>query len=507
MGILVKREYFKPRATVLAEATARIGPAASYYTLTMGAGPIGYAASTIDTTTDGIVVQNNTVLDIQALGSVQQTGITTVITLTRTLHLRTFEARLTSPAAKYAAIGTVEGDSVMDVSIDAGGGTPQRQRIRLTRPLVLPELVSLRLAVGGELHTGNTYAMRTFDPMLMQEREVAITVLAESTFVFPDSAVFDSSRSRWVPASYDTVPAFKVSQAFGGISMESWIDGNGNIVAATSPIGFTMRRTAFEIAVDNFRRDKAAGTSAAAGTGSDVISNTAIASNVRLRPETLDTLRVRLGNVSLAGFDLSGGRQRLAVDTLIVTRERGFGDSPGGAPPSLYTSRVPLNSGGDTAIARALQPEPLVQSDDPRIAAQARLIVGRERRAGEVARLLTHWVYDTLEKEITISVPSALQVLESRSGDCNEHTVLYVALARSLGLPARTAAGVVYLRGHFYYHAWPEVWLGEWVAVDPTFGQFPADASHLRFVIGGLARQVELVRLIGRLQVTVVGQE
>ncbi len=491
---------------MLAEATARIGPAASYYTLAMGGGPIGYAASTIDTTPDGITVQNNTVLDIAALGSVQQTGITTVITLSRTLRLRTFEARLTSPAARYVATGTVEGDSVLDVAIEAGGGRPQRQRIRLERPLVLPELVSLRLAVGGELRPGNTYTMRTFDPMLMQEREVALTVLAESTFVFPDSAQFDSVSGRWSPATFDTVQAFRVSQAFGGISMESWIDGNGSIVTATSPVGFTMQRTAFEIAVDNWRRDKAAGTSAAAGSGTDVISTTAIASNVRLEPEALDTLRVRLSNVTLSGFDLTGGRQRLTGDTLVVVRERGFGDSPGGPLPAAYANRLPLNSGGDTAIARALQPEPLVQSDDPRIAAQARQIVGRERRAGEVARLLTRWVYDDLEKEITISVPSALQVLESRSGDCNEHTVLYVALARALGLPARTAAGVVYLRGTFYYHAWPEVWLGQWVAVDPTFGQFPADAAHLRFVIGGLARQVELVRLIGRLQLTVVGR-
>lgn len=508
VGFLVRREYFKTSAVLLEEAAARVGPGASYYTLAMGGGPIGYAASTIDTTPTGITVQNNTVLDIQALGSVQQTGITTMITLTRTLRLRTFEARLTSPAARYAARGTVEGDSVMHVEIDAGGGTPQRQRIRLERPLVLPELVSLRLAVGGELRAGNTYAMRTFDPMLMQEREVTLTVLAESTFVFPDSAVFDSAAARWVPATFDTVRAFRVSQAYGGVTMESWIDGNGSIVTATSPIGFTMRRTAFEIAVDNWRRDKAAGASASAGAGSDVIAGTAIAANVRLQPETLDTLRVRLGNVTLEGFDLTGGRQRLAGDTLVIARERGFGDSGGGeALPAEYTRRLPLASAGDTAVARALQPEPLVQSDDERIAAQARQIVGRERRAGEVARLLTAWVYENLEKEITISVPSALQVLASRAGDCNEHTVLYVALARSLGLPARTAAGVVYLRGTFYYHAWPEVWLGAWVAVDPTFGQYPADAAHLRFIIGGLARQVELVRLIGRLQLTVVGRE
>ena len=96
-------------------------------------------------------------------------------------------------------------------------------------------------------------------------------------------------------------------------------------------------------------------------------------------------------------------------------------------------------------------------------------------------------------------------MLEARQGDCNEHTVLYVALARALGLPARTAVGLVSIEGRFYYHAWPEVWLGnDWVAVDPTLGQYPADATHLRFLLGGLARQLELVRLIGRLELEVV---
>ena len=101
-------------------------------------------------------------------------------------------------------------------------------------------------------------------------------------------------------------------------------------------------------------------------------------------------------------------------------------------------------------------------------------------------------------------MPSAVQVLESGQGDCNEHTVLYVALARSLGLPTRTAVGLAYVNGAFYYHAWPEVWLGDWVAVDPTFGQSPADAGHIRFIVGGLAQQVEIVRLIGQLEIEVL---
>ena len=45
-----------------------------------------------------------------------------------------------------------------------------------------------------------------------------------------------------------------------------------------------------------------------------------------------------------------------------------------------------------------------------------------------------------------MSLPSALEVLKTRVGDCNEHTTLYVAMARSLGIPARIAVGLVYLR-------------------------------------------------------------
>jgi transglutaminase-like putative cysteine protease len=182
----------------------------------------------------------------------------------------------------------------------------------------------------------------------------------------------------------------------------------------------------------------------------------------------------------------------LRGDTLIVRRER-LADLDAGY-------RLPYQ-GGD--LDGELEATPLIQATDPRIISLANEIAGDERDPVIVARLLTEWVYGALRKEITLSMPSAVQVLESRQGDCNEHTVLYIALARALGLPARTAVGVVHLDGRFYYHAWPEVWLDDWVAVDPTFGQVPADASHLRFLVGGLSRQVELIRLIGRLRLEV----
>ena len=485
----------------LAEATLRVGPGAEFYQVSMGGGPIGYASSTVDTTPGGITVQDLLVLDIEALGKVQRTQLSTDIRLTRDLHLVSVEGALEAPGAPFHVSGTVSGDTVLTMSVDAGASQPSILKIPLRHTEVLRDLLPLQLAYGHQLAPGRSFTVPVFDPMSMEQRDVTVRVLAESTLIVPDSAKWDTAGARWVPARQDTLHAWKIAEDFGGT--ESWIDRQGRIVSTVSPIGFRMERMAFELAVENWRRAGGAahGMAASAGGGTDIIDATAITANAALKPEELGMLRVRIGNARLSGFDLAGGRQQLAGDTLTVRRETGIGTGALAAA-SLPLDRLPVS---DPALTAALASEPLIQSTDPRIQAQARRIVGRERRAGAVAELLTHWVYANLKKEITISVPSAVQVLDARQGDCNEHTVLYVALARSLGLPARTAAGLVYLRGHFYYHAWPEVWLGQWVAVDPTFDQFPADASHLRFVIGGLARQVELLRLIGRVTVTVVG--
>jgi transglutaminase-like putative cysteine protease len=166
--------------------------------------------------------------------------------------------------------------------------------------------------------------------------------------------------------------------------------------------------------------------------------------------EEYEELRFRLSGVDLAGFQLDGGRQTLRGDTLIVRREDWDAVRPGYELPYSFMD-----------LREALEPEPLIQSDDERIIRRARQITDRRmvwrQDPKEVASQLTTSVFDMLEKRITFSVPNAVQVLETLQGDCNEHTVLYVALARSLGLPARTAVGLVYLNGSFFYHAWPEV--------------------------------------------------
>jgi len=505
VALLVRREYFKPSALRLREAALRVGPGAEFYAVSMGGGPVGYASTTVDTTPQGIRVQDLMVVDVAALGKVQRTELATDLALTRDLRLRSFDGSLDAPGAAFRTHGTVEGDTALAVALDGGGPRPQVTRLALRPPVVLTSLLPLQLAFGHQLAAGNEYAFRVFDPRWLEVREVAVRVLAESTLVVADSAQRDSAARRWVPAHADTLRAWRVAMASGGTALEAWIDRQGRIVSQDLPLGFHLERMPFEMAVENWRRG--AGVPAVAGgvgggTGADVVAATAVAAGVPLQAEPLALLRVTLGGVALAGFDFAGGGQTLAGDTLAVRRATGLGGLAGPAP-RLLEARLPI---ADTALAADLRAEPLVPSDDPRIQAQARLVAGRERRAGAVAELLERWVHDNLRAGTATGLPDAAQVLEQRRGDCSEHTVLYVAMARALGLPARTAAGLVWLRGRFYFHAWPEVWLGAWVAVDPTFGQFPADASHLRFVTGGLARQLELLRLIGRVHLTVVGR-
>jgi transglutaminase/protease-like cytokinesis protein 3 len=97
-------------------------------------------------------------------------------------------------------------------------------------------------------------------------------------------------------------------------------------------------------------------------------------------------------------------------------------------------------------------------------------------------------------------------VLHTKKGDCNEHTVLFNALARAAGIPARTVVGMVYLRGAFYYHAWSEVWLGQWISLDSVLDQFPADVTHIKFVEGDIDRQIDILQLIGKLKIEVLEQ-
>jgi hypothetical protein len=147
-------------------------------------------------------------------------------------------------------------------------------------------------------------------------------------------------------------------------------------------------------------------------------------------------------------------------------------------------------------------PEPMIQSRDSTIVAAAMEITGECGNSWEAARRLCSFVDTSVENSPTVSLPSAVDVMENMRGDCNEHTILAVALARAAGLPARICAGIVYLDGSFGYHAWPMVWVGDWVMMDPTFSQYVADGTHIVLAVGDLESQYVVNSVIGRLSIS-----
>jgi hypothetical protein len=144
--------------------------------------------------------------------------------------------------------------------MDAGGG-PQESRMPLGQGLLLDAALSLRMAASGALREGNEFTARIFDPSSMSERDVVVRVGARETMVVTDSARLENGR--WVANVLDTVPVFRVEQQFGGVSISNWIDEDGQIVRAESPLGFTIERMYYELA----RQAWQGGGSRSAGAG------------------------------------------------------------------------------------------------------------------------------------------------------------------------------------------------------------------------------------------------
>lgn len=135
----------------------------------------------------------------------------------------------------------------------------------------------------------------------------------------------------------------------------------------------------------------------------------------------------------------------------------------------------------DSDLQTFLTATAFIEATHPDIRAKAVEILDGEVNSWRASKKLCKWVHKSItEKKLTGGFNSSLKTLESLSGDCTEHTVLLIAMARSVGIPARICSGLVFFKDAFYFHFWPEVYVGKWVQMDPAFGQVIADANHIQ---------------------------
>ena len=81
---------------------------------------------------------------------------------------------------------------------------------------------------------------------------------------------------------------------------------------------------------------------------------------------------------------------------------------------------------------------------------------------------------------------SAAQAFSAQQGVCQDHTHVFLACCRSLGIPARYVSGYLYSEdtAHVATHAWAEAWLDDrWQSFDVTNNTCQPN-QHLKLAIG-----------------------
>jgi hypothetical protein len=463
MGLLIHRTYLRPTSVIALDIITEEGVKTGdeWFGIYQQDRKIGYAHTRVTLEDDAYHLVEDSEMDILALERVQRIRTVTNSYAAKNFLLKYFDFSLRSDLSSMDIKGAVVGKQLVLDIITAG--ETRKQKIILKEPLYLSPNLKPALVLMG-LETGKRYRFPLFNPATMSTEDAFVTVEGKETIKVGDGE--------------QTV--YKLKESFQGMEAFSWITQQGETIKEESPLGYSLLK---ETRIEALKRDKR-------GPAVDIISLVKIPSSIITNSGDVKMMRVRLSGAPLTGFELDGSRQSWKDGVLSVRSAAGAG------------SYIIPYAGNDHAAD--LQATMLVQSDDRAIREQAAKIVGKEQDAAEATKKLNTWVYETIDKQAVVSIPSAVEVLQQKVGDCNEHTTLYAALARAAGIPTRMAAGIVYMKNGFYYHAWPEVWLGEWTAIDPTFGQFPADATHIRFITGDLAKQAEILKLVGKLKVEVL---
>ncbi len=433
---------------------------------------IGYAVHFIRPDAGGYVIQEEMFLRVNLMGMAGGVYTITQCRVDEQFRLRRFTFRMASGTVGFEARGEVKGDRLVVETGREGESSVQ------SLPVDEPPVMGAGLAYyfrNRPLHVGDSFQFPLFDPSTMSRKDIKVRVAGRETI-----------RIRGI--AYDT---FRLEAEVWGDRLTFWLDENGATLKESGFMGLTAVRSSAAVAPENIE-----------GSGDlDFYEIAAITPDRKIsRPRDVSSLKVEMKGLERVTMDLSAwdsGRQKFSAPILEIVREE---------LPLEAAFERPLKEGGDR-FRDLLAPEFNMESEHEEIIRAAEDIAGSVTDPIEAAGLVQAWVYEHLEKRPVVSIPSALEVLRAGVGDCNEHATLATALLRALGIPARIVVGLVYTRGKFFYHAWSEAYVGEWLSMDPTLNQMPVDATHIKLLEGNLDRQVDLLGLIGRLELKVMDFE
>ncbi|OGW57201.1 MAG: hypothetical protein A2Z09_06280 [Nitrospirae bacterium RBG_16_43_8] len=413
----------------------------------------GYSHRKVEKAGDGYKISEKMKMRLNVMNVQKDIETFTAAYLGSDMKLRSFEFMLNSDVTMNIK-GRVEGRN-LKVSMETAGAKSERVIVLKDEPSLNLSLIPNILMEG--IKPDKKIRMAVIDPITMTQEHVLVEVGGKERIM-----------------SMNVMQeVFRLSGSFKGIEFSVWLTEKGEVLREESPLGFVSVKETEADAIQ------------LGNPSVDIIAQVAVPVNLKL-PFDTKYLRVKLSGINLKVLEIDGGRQNLKGDVLEIRKEDLKKVS------EIQSIKVNEEYLKDTVF---------IQSKDPMIVSLAMEIVRHEKDALKKAMLIYEWVYRNIKKTPTVTIPMATEVLKSKRGDCNEHTMLYTALARAAGIPTRIALGLTYKDGYFYYHAWPEIFVTQWIAIDPTLGQFPADAAHIRITTGGIDKQMLILAVIGKIRI------
>ena len=460
LGALLERDYFVETLDLKEARLIKRSREESFSGIYFQKERIGYVKNRLIETEPGrFKMYQEAFLLLNILDENHPVSLRVEADLTEDLLLEKFDFHLASPFYNMAANGTVE-DRLVRFSLTTGKETIN-DTVRLNAPPFLSTNQRVYL-LEHDLEKGEKIKVPYFDPISLSGKD---TIVEYRGF----KKILINGRINRLHHFVET---------FSGLRINFWLDKQGKVIKEESPAGFVFIAEPEFMATNITKK------------GKEILSAVSVPLAGRM-PETagLESLSYRLTLPDETDFALNRDRQTMTDDILTVTRE------------ALPDDNAPLCSNRKAE----LEPTPYVQARNPLIVNQSKDLVGDEQSPMARVRILAKWVFDNLEKRPILGIPDAVTTLHTRRGDCNEHASLFAALARSIMIPTRIAAGVVFHQGAFYYHAWNEVCIDDaWISLDTTRDQLPADITHIKFIEGEPQEMVKIGALLGKLKIEVV---
>ncbi len=458
-----------PRLLVAQELDIKSLVGEEWYGLYLNGQKAGYSLNAVALEDGTVTVTEDARFRVSMSGIQQDMRIFVKRTYAQSGELRSIEQEVVDPAGTKRFNVRVE-DSTMFLTTSVGGVDKERRMVKPKESL-RDTLRQAELVQGGA-KVGDSLTFTVFEPMYEKEIDGISRIDAV------EDRILDGVSTK----------VFKVRSTLKALGLESvaYVAAGGKTLEDQIAGIITMRLEPKEMAQDvNYNNDV-------------IVSNAATVDTPIENPRGRDSLRLRLTGPFTADHLFNDDRQTL-------TQKDGYVEFTGKkvSLDGFTAAQLPIK---DESVAKYQKASLMIQSDDPRLIQKAKEILGDEKDSLAVATKLCHWVSSNVRTTYSAQLTNAIEVLERPEGDCTEHSVLFIGLARAAGLPAKEAAGLIYVtnaKPAFYFHQWASVWVGKWIDVDPTFDQPLADVTHIKLAEGDLFEQAKLIPAIGQIRIKV----